>query len=129
MCSGLCGITEDAGYNLVAAELHPESINYQYIKKEDFMARLSKEEIGRELGSLIDWQLDGDSIVKVFKFPDFVRAMGFVQSTALLAEKQDHHPDIDVRWNKVTLRFTTHSEGGLTKKDFKLAKDIDSLPV
>jgi 4a-hydroxytetrahydrobiopterin dehydratase len=53
--------------------------------------------------------------------------MGFVQSVALLAEKADHHPDIDIRWNKVTLMLSTHSEGGLTEKDFSLAVQINSL--
>ncbi|MEX1274368.1 MAG: 4a-hydroxytetrahydrobiopterin dehydratase, partial [Bacteroidota bacterium] len=58
---------------------------------------------------------------------DFVHAMGFVNSVALLAEGMDHHPDIDIRWNKVTLTLSTHSAGGLTENDFKLAKAIDGL--
>jgi 4a-hydroxytetrahydrobiopterin dehydratase len=53
--------------------------------------------------------------------------MGFVNSVALLAEKQNHHPDIDIRWNKVHLVLSTHSVGGLTEFDFKLAKAIDAL--
>lgn len=58
---------------------------------------------------------------------DFVHAMGFVNSVALLAEKANHHPDIDIRWNKVMLTLSTHSEGGLTAKDFALAKEIEQL--
>jgi 4a-hydroxytetrahydrobiopterin dehydratase len=53
--------------------------------------------------------------------------MGFVASVALLAEKANHHPDIDIRWNKVTLKLSTHSDGGLTDKDMNLAKAIDAL--
>lgn len=53
--------------------------------------------------------------------------MGFVNSVALLAEKRNHHPDINIRWNKVHLALSTHSAGGLTKLDFKLAKAIDEL--
>ena len=73
------------------------------------------------------WEREGDSIVRTFEFGDFVEAMGFVTSVALNAEKASHHPDIDIRWNKVTLRLSTHSEGGLTEKDTELAGEVDSL--
>jgi len=53
--------------------------------------------------------------------------MGFVNSVALLAEKANHHPDIDIRWNTITLTLSTHSAGGLTEKDFTLAAEIDAL--
>jgi 4a-hydroxytetrahydrobiopterin dehydratase len=67
------------------------------------------------------WKRDGEAIKAEFKFKDFNEAMGFVTRVALAAEKADHHPDIDIRWNKVTLAFSTHSEGGITKKDLDLA--------
>lgn len=74
-----------------------------------------------------DWERDGDSIVRTFEFDDFVGSMGFVTSVALRAEKANHHPEIDIRWNKVTLRLSTHSEGGITDKDTALAAEIESL--
>lgn len=67
------------------------------------------------------WGREGEAIKAVFKFKDFSEAMGFVTKVALAAEKADHHPDIDIRWNKVTLVLSTHSEGGITKKDLDLA--------
>ena len=91
------------------------------------MALLSKSEIQNALASLKGWRLEGKEIVKQFELKDFVHAIGFVNSVALLAEKANHHPDIDLRWNKVKLVLSTHSAGGLTEKDFNLAKQIDSL--
>ena len=67
------------------------------------------------------WDREEDAIKAEFKFKDFNEAMGFITRVALAAEKADHHPDIDIRWNKVTLVFSTHSEGGITKKDLDLA--------
>jgi 4a-hydroxytetrahydrobiopterin dehydratase len=72
-----------------------------------------------------DWALEGESISRTFAFADFAAAMGFVTSVAVAAERADHHPDIDIRWNKVTLTLTTHSAGGLTAKDTSLAAAAD----
>jgi len=91
------------------------------------MPTLSEAEIKKELGALKGWELAGKEIRKKFDKKDFVRAMGFVNSVALLAEKANHHPDIDIRWNAVTLTLSTHSAGGLTDKDFSLARAIDGL--
>ena len=93
------------------------------------MARtlLSEEEISKQLKQLKGWTRSGKEIYKVVESSDFVHSMGFVTSVALLAEKADHHPDIDIRWNKVTLTLSTHSAGGLTDSDFNLAKAIDEL--
>ena len=91
------------------------------------MGLLSNDQVTKELQSLMGWSLVGKEIKKTYELKDFVHAMGFVNSVALLAEKANHHPDIDIRWNKVTLTLSTHSAGGLTEKDFKLAKEIDSL--
>jgi 4a-hydroxytetrahydrobiopterin dehydratase len=88
--------------------------------------RLTDEEIQKALRMMPGWDLDGHSIRKVYERKDFVAAMGFVMTVAILAEKADHHPDIDIRWNKVTLTLSTHSKGGLTDKDFLLARDIDA---
>jgi 4a-hydroxytetrahydrobiopterin dehydratase len=88
---------------------------------------LKEDQIKTRLDGLHGWQRKGLEITKVFEHKDFVRAMGFVNSVALLAEKANHHPDIDIRWNKVTLTLSTHSAGGLTEKDFTLAAGIDQL--
>ena len=66
------------------------------------------------------WERDGEAIKAEFKFKDFSEAMGFVTRLSLAAEKADHHPDIDIRWNKVLLVLSTHSEGGITKADLDL---------
>ena len=73
------------------------------------------------------WQKNGGLITRTFQFPDFATAMGFVNQVAGLAEAAGHHPDIDIRWNKVTLALTTHDAGGLTEKDFALARECDLL--
>ena len=79
------------------------------------------------LASVPQWKREGQIISRMFKFADFVAAMKFVNAVADFAEQADHHPDIDIRWNKVTLALTTHSAGGLTENDFALAKKCDAL--
>ena len=91
------------------------------------MGVYNDEQTARELQSLKEWTRDGKEIKKTFQLKDFVHAMGFVNSVALLAEKANHHPDIDIRWNRVSLTLSTHSAGGLTEKDFRLAHEIDGL--
>jgi 4a-hydroxytetrahydrobiopterin dehydratase len=89
------------------------------------MPRLKAAQIKSALKSVPDWKKTGDTITRTFQFKDFPAAIRFVNAIAKLAEKAWHHPDIDIRWNKVTLVLTTHSEGGLTGKDFKLARQFD----
>ncbi len=74
-----------------------------------------------------DWDLDGEVLRRIFVLTDFNAAMGFVVRVGLLAETADHHPDIDIRWNKVSIGLTTHDSGGLTAKDTDLAAAIDAL--
>ena len=74
-----------------------------------------------------DWAIHGESIIRTFEFANFQEAMGFVTSVALAAERAFHHPDIDIRWNKVTLALSTHDQGGLTEKDTELAAKIDGF--
>lgn len=88
---------------------------------------LAKRDLETKLASLKGWKLQGSEIKKTIELKDFVHAMGFVNSVALLAEKLNHHPDIDIRWNKVTLVLSTHSAGGLTDYDIALASMIDEL--
>jgi 4a-hydroxytetrahydrobiopterin dehydratase len=86
---------------------------------------LDDEEIEQRLDELGDWEREGDEMQKVFEFDDFAAAIKFVNDVAKLAERYDHHPDIDIRWNKVRLVLSTHAEGGLTPIDFDLAGDIE----
>ena len=72
-----------------------------------------------------DWSLSGEVIQRRIAFSDFGEAIGFVNRVALAAEVADHHPDIDIRWNKVTLTLSTHSVGALTELDRALAEKID----
>ena len=89
------------------------------------MAKLNASQIKEALASVPEWQKKGSSISRTYQFKDFPAAIRFVNNLAKLAEKAWHHPDIDIRWNKVTLNLTTHDAGGLTEKDFKLAKQFD----
>jgi 4a-hydroxytetrahydrobiopterin dehydratase len=91
------------------------------------MALLSDAEMTEFLDNHPEWKRSGVEIARTFEFPDFVESIGFVAEVAVFAEKANHHPDIDIRWNKVTLRLSTHSEGGLTRKDTDLADLSDAL--
>ncbi len=88
---------------------------------------LDDNQVKEHLAQTPGWKLQGKTIVRTFEHKDFVKAIGFVTSVGILAERADHHPDIDIRWNRVTLTLSTHSVGGLTGKDFALARSIDSL--
>ena len=89
--------------------------------------KLSESEIAAQLENLADWTREGDQIRKFFKLASFPGAIAFVTQVAFLAEAANHHPDIDIRWRKVTLALTTHDAGGLTEKDFDLAAQIDEI--
>jgi 4a-hydroxytetrahydrobiopterin dehydratase len=92
------------------------------------MATLSDTEVKAALADVPGWELAGADIVKEYKFKDFVGAMAFVNRVADRAEAANHHPDIDIRWNTVTLRLSTHSAGGVvTDKDHELAARIDGV--
>jgi 4a-hydroxytetrahydrobiopterin dehydratase len=88
---------------------------------------LSDIEIQRRLGSLPGWSRKGDVLTKTFQFRDFGAAMEFVNNIARIAERANHHPDIDIRYNKVVCGLTTHDAGGITKKDLDLATEIEAL--
>lgn len=91
------------------------------------MSRLSEDAITARLDALSGWARQGDMIVKTFKLPSFPSAIAFVTHVGFLAEKANHHPDIDIRYNKVTLALLTHDAGGLTDKDFDLAEQADEV--
>jgi len=91
------------------------------------MPVLSDDEIEARLGELDGWERAGDAIKKEFKLDDFVGSVDFVNRLTPLAEEMNHHPDLEISWNKVTVSLSTHSEGGLTGNDFELASKIDSV--
>lgn len=91
------------------------------------MSLLNPEMVKEKLRSLPQWKLEGKEIVRHFEFPDFVAAMEFVNQVAEKAERAGHHPDIDIRYNKVRLGLVSHDKGGLTERDMKMAEAIDSL--
>lgn len=82
------------------------------------MPRLTAEDADRRLAALPGWSRAGDAIAKQFTFADFPAAVAFVDRLVPGAESSDHHPDIVINYRRVTLTYTTHSEGGLTEKDF-----------
>lgn len=91
------------------------------------MPALVKQDVDERLKSLSGWKRDGDEIEKQFQFSDFNQAMTFVNKVAQEANKADHHPDIKIEYNKVKLSLSTHSEGGITEKDFALAREIEAV--
>lgn len=91
------------------------------------MALLQEHEIDERLGSLEGWTREGDAITKTFERGDFVGSVRFVDSLVGPAEEINHHPDLEISWDKVKVTLSTHSEGGLTAGDFELAQRIESL--
>ncbi|HYI58291.1 MAG TPA: 4a-hydroxytetrahydrobiopterin dehydratase [Microlunatus sp.] len=93
------------------------------------MTRLTEDEISSGLQSLSNWSLSADqtSISTQFELADFVAALDLVNQVGHEAEQRNHHPDIDIRWNTVTLVLSTHSEGGLTDADLALAQRINDV--
>ena len=91
------------------------------------MPLLTEDEILTFTGGHPEWSWADKSITRRFEFGDFAEALGFVNRVGQSAEEAGHHPDIDIRWNKVTLTLSTHSAGGLTQKDLDLANTVDGL--
>jgi 4a-hydroxytetrahydrobiopterin dehydratase len=91
--------------------------------------KLSQVEIEQRMKTLTGWSLQGDEIRRQFTFKDFPEAIAFVNRLAPEAEAADHHPDILINYKRVTLTYSTHSEGGLTDKDFAGATAADRLAV
>lgn len=89
------------------------------------MPKLSRGEAEQRLKRLTGWSIDGESIRKQYTFADFPAAVAFVNRLAPEAEAADHHPDILINYKRVTLTYSTHSEGGLTPKDFESAAIAD----
>jgi 4a-hydroxytetrahydrobiopterin dehydratase len=89
-------------------------------------SKLSDVEIQRALGALNGWSRRGNTLVKTFTFDRFADGIAFVNRVARIADEMDHHPDIDIRYTKVTMSLSTHDAGGVTKTDLKLAERIES---
>jgi 4a-hydroxytetrahydrobiopterin dehydratase len=91
------------------------------------MATLTDVELEQAIASLPGWQMESGELVREYKFPDFAAAMRFVNQVADEAEKANHHPDIDIRYNRVRLALISHDSGGITQRDISMAKRITSL--
>ncbi|WP_348263391.1 4a-hydroxytetrahydrobiopterin dehydratase [Telmatobacter sp. DSM 110680] len=91
------------------------------------MPALADHEIHSRLVTVPDWQIETGELVRTFLFKDFRASLAFVNKVGDLAEAAGHHPDIDIRYNKVRLALVTHDAGGITQKDFDLAAAADKL--
>ena len=91
------------------------------------MALLEDSEIEQRLAGAEGWEREGDAITKTFENGDFVGSVRFIDSLVEPAESMNHHPDLEMSWDKVKISITNHAEGGLTEADFELAKKIDAL--
>jgi 4a-hydroxytetrahydrobiopterin dehydratase len=91
------------------------------------MKRLTAQEIATHLGVLPEWRIEEGVLTRTFTFKDFLAALAFVNWVGERAEEAGHHPDIDIRYNKVRLGLVTHDSGGLTAKDFELAAVVDRV--
>ena len=89
--------------------------------------RMSDDQIKDELQNLGGWEREGDALTREFEFSNFVGSVDFVNRLTPVAEEMNHHPDLSISWNKVKVSLSTHSEGGITENDFKLATKIDSV--
>jgi 4a-hydroxytetrahydrobiopterin dehydratase len=90
------------------------------------MLLLEQKKIKSRLSEIEGWEQIEQEIRRTYKFKDFKQSIAFLVEVAILAEKANHHPDITINWNKVSLALSTHSAGGLTEKDFDLARNINS---
>ena len=91
------------------------------------MPALTAKQISLHLKAVPDWSKRARTILRTFEFKGFLEGIDFVNRVARKAQKANHHPDIDIHFNKVTLKLTTHDEGGITEKDFSLARQCDEV--
>jgi len=90
---------------------------------------MNTQEVNEKLKTLTDWSYDEStlSLVKTFQFKSYLKNIAFVNAVAWLANKENHHPDLEVSFNRCVVKFTTHDAGGVSEKDFDMAKAVDSL--
>lgn len=91
------------------------------------MAKLSDKEIQEKLPQLSGWRYEGGALVRNYEFADFAAAFAFVTRLAMLAEKANHHPDIDIRYNKLRVALVSHDSGGVTARDMEMAGKIGNV--
>jgi 4a-hydroxytetrahydrobiopterin dehydratase len=91
------------------------------------MPALTSEQVCLKLKAIPEWSVKAQSLCRTFTFEGFLTSIAFVRRVAKRAEKNQHHPDIDIRYDQVTLTLTTHEESGLTEKDFTLAEHCDEI--
>ena len=91
------------------------------------MDRLSDTQVSDRLKKLAGWEKKGDTIRKVYSFKNYYETMAFVNATAWISHKADHHPDLEVGYNKCGVTYSTHDAGGVTAKDFECAERIEAL--
>jgi 4a-hydroxytetrahydrobiopterin dehydratase len=91
------------------------------------MPALTTKQVSLHLKAVPNWLKRAQTILRTFKFEGFLNSIAFVNRIARKAQKSNHHPDIDIRFNQVTLKLTTHDEGGITKKDFSVARQCDEV--
>lgn len=91
------------------------------------VSKLSDESVQEKLAGIPGWSVAENALVKTFSFADFVQSMQFVNRLGIAAEAAQHHPDIDIRYSKVTVALSTHDSGGITEKDFALAQEADAV--
>jgi len=91
------------------------------------MAKLSDDQIGKALAALPGWERAGNEIVKTYSFKNYYETLAFVNATAWISHREDHHPDLEVGYNKCKVRYSTHSAGGVTEKDVECAGKIERL--
>ncbi len=122
VCSKLLKIASEKTFGIAVAKevwgVNRSPVMADLIKADDLKNRLKK---------IPEWELEKKHIERTFEFDDFTESIDFVNSVAEVSEDEEHHPDIDIRYNKVRLVLSTHSKGGLTDLDFGLAERIDTL--
>ena len=91
------------------------------------MPAFTSKEVRFHLKAVPNWSKSAQTIFRTFKFAGFLKSIDFVNRIARKAQKSNHHPDIDIRFNKVTLTLSTHDEGGITEKDFSMARQSDEV--
>lgn len=91
------------------------------------MAIFAEKEVRQRLSKLPGWNYGNNAIERLFEFKDFAAAMKFVNRVAQAAEQANHHPDIDIRYNKVRMSLTSHDSGGVTARDLRMAKEIADI--
>lgn len=111
----------------MATIMNKAELARQQCHERDESGGVDAETAAKLLGNLPGWSLDGGAITKTFPFPNYHETMSFVNAAAWVSHRQNHHPDLEVGYNKVVVRYTTHSAGGLSMNDFICAAKLEAL--